>query len=241
MAKISKTKTKEQLIIENEELQSRLVETEEALIAIRSGEVDAIVVPGKKGEQVYSISSAETPYRTFIEEMDEGAVTLSKEGLIIYCNQRFAELVDEPIERVIGTNFKRFIVPNDRAKFDKSLAQLSHNKNVLIISLINSLFLKLSFHLLPSYLQGDYCILVATDVSEMKKEEVKLLKLSGLLEKKLDLIQHLRMQLIDKKIDQKVEINKLKLANKKLIRDITRHKVVETELRQKLKKMKATT
>jgi len=55
------------------------------------------------------------------------------------------------------------------------------------------------------------------------------------------LIQHLRMQLIDKKIDQKVEINKLKLANKKLIRDITRHKVVETELRQKLKKMKATT
>ena len=241
MAKISKTKTKEQLIIENEELQSRLVETEEALIAIRSGEVDAIVVPGKKGEQVYSISSAETPYRTFIEEMDEGAVTLSKEGLIIYCNQRFAELVDEPIERVIGTNFKRFIVPNDRAKFDKSLAQLSHNKNVLIISLINSLFLKLSFHLLPSYLQGDYCILVATDVSEMKKEEVKLLKLSGLLEKKLDLIQHLRMQLIDKKIDQKVEINKLKLANKKLIRDITRHKVVETELRQKLKNKKATT
>jgi hypothetical protein len=69
---ISMTKTKEQLIIENEELHSRLDETEEALIAIRSGEVDAIVVSGTKGEQVYSISSAETPYRTFIEEMNEG-------------------------------------------------------------------------------------------------------------------------------------------------------------------------
>jgi two-component system, OmpR family, phosphate regulon sensor histidine kinase PhoR len=241
MAKISKTKTKEQLIIENEELRDSLVEIEETLSAIQRGDVDAIVVSGTSGKQIYSISSAETPYRTFIEEMDEGAVTLSREGLIVYCNQRFAELVDEPIARVIGTNFKRFIVPNDKAKFDKSLAQLNHNKNVLIISLINSLYLKLSFHLLPSYLKGDYCILVATDVSEMKKEEVKLLELSGLLEKKLDLIQHLRMQLIDTKIDQKVEINKLKLANKKLINDITRHKVVEAELRQKLKNKKATT
>src|SRR4030042_4777818 len=91
-------KTKEQLIIENEELHSRLAEIEEALTAIRNGEVDAIMVSGKKGEQVYSISSAETPYRTFIEEMSEGAVTLTKEGIILYCNQRFAELVHEQIE-----------------------------------------------------------------------------------------------------------------------------------------------
>ena len=91
------TKTKEQLISENEELHSRLNETEEALISIRSGEVDAIVISGAKGEQVYSLSSAETPYRTFIEKMSEGAVTLSKEGIIIYCNQRSAEFVHEPI------------------------------------------------------------------------------------------------------------------------------------------------
>jgi hypothetical protein len=71
------TKTIEQLIIENEELHSRLSETEETLLAIRNGEMDAIVVSGKKGEQVYSLSSAETPYRTFVEEMNEGALTLT--------------------------------------------------------------------------------------------------------------------------------------------------------------------
>ncbi len=235
------TKTKEQLIIENEELHSRLAETEETLSAIRSGEVDAIVVSGTKGEQVYSISSAETPYRTFIEEMNEGAVTLSREGIIIYCNQRFAELVHEPIERVIGSYFKRFIVPNDKSKFDKLLAQQTDNKNnVLIVSLINSLYLKLSIQLLPAYLQGDYCILVATDISEMKKEEKKLLELSLLLEKKLDVIQRLRMQLIDKKIDLEVEINKLKKTNKKLVNEIAKHKLVETALKQKLKQKKAT-
>ena len=236
------TKTIEQLIIENVELHSRLVEIEETLIAIRSGEVDAIMVSGTKGEQVYSISSAETPYRTFIEEMNEGAVTLTKEGIILYCNQKFAELVHKPIERVIGSYFKRFISPNDKSKLDYLLTQLTHNKNdVLIISLINSLYLKLSFHLLPPYLQGDNCILIATDITELKKKENELLELHSLLEQQLDKVKRLRMQLIDKKIDAEVEINKLKNTNKKLDKEITKHKLVEAELKQKLKQKKKKT
>lgn len=235
------TRTIEQLIIENEALHSRLVETEEVLEAIRVGEVDAIVVPGRKGEQVYSLSSAETLYRTFIEEMDEGAVTLSGEGLIIYCNQRFAKLVNEPVERVIGSYFKRFIVPNDRSKFDKLLPRKDQkSNNILTISLVNSLYLKLSFHLLPAYLQGDNCILVATDVTEIKREEMKLLELSRLLEQKLEVIQQLRMQLIEKKIDSDVEIKKLKGSNKKLIQEIAKYKQVEADLKLKLKHKKKT-
>lgn len=122
MTKISTPKTKGQLIAENEELHSRLAETEEMLKAIRSGEVDAIMVSGTKGEQVYSINSAETPYRIFVEEMHAGAVTLSNAGIILYCNQRFAELVQEPIEDVIGSYLNRFLAINDRSKFDYLLA-----------------------------------------------------------------------------------------------------------------------
>jgi len=230
------TKTKEQLIIENEELHSRLTEAEEMLLAIQNGEVDAIIISGREGEQVYSLSSAETPYRTFIEEMDEGAVTLSKKGLIIYCNQRFAELVDEPIERVIGSYFNHFIVPDDKSKFNRLFAQKTHNKNnLLIVSLTNSTFIKLSIRHLPDYLQGDYSILVAADVSEIKKNEKKLLELHYSLEQKLDVIQRLRMQLIDSKIDLNAEINKLKITNRKLAKEITRHKLSEAALKQKLK------
>src|SRR4030043_230709 len=142
------TRTKEQLIIENKELHSRLVEIEEALTAIRNGEVDAIMVSGKKGEQVYSVSSAETPYRTFIEEMSEGAVTLTKEGTILYCNQRFAEIVQSPYERVIGSSLKHFITPDDNAKLDYFLTQPAHGKHdVLIVSLKNTVYLRLSFHI----------------------------------------------------------------------------------------------
>ncbi len=235
------TKTREQLITENGELHSRLAETIETLSAIQRGDVDAIVVSGTNGEQVYSISSAETPYRTFIEEMNEGAVTLSRKGIIIYCNQRFADFVCEPVEHVIGSYFKRFIIPNDKSKFEKALTQKTDNENnVLIISLVNSLYLKLSFQILPAYLQGDYCILVATDVSEIKKEAKKLFELSGLLEQKLGVIQRLRMQLVDRAIDLKVEINKFRKTNKKLVMEIAKHKLVETSLKQKLKQKKAT-
>jgi two-component system phosphate regulon sensor histidine kinase PhoR len=228
------TNTKKQLIIDNEELHSRLVEIENTLSAIRSGEVDAIVVSGTKGEQVYSINSAETPYRTFVEEMNEGAVTLSKEGLILYCNQRFAELVHEPIERVIGLYFNRFIAPNDKLRFDNLFAQQTHNKNdVLIISLINSLYLKLSFHLLPSYLQGDNCILIATDISELKKKENELLALHHLLKQHLDQSQGLRIDLINAKLEANAENNKLKKTNKKLIKEITRLLLGKAELKEK--------
>ncbi len=233
------TRTKEQLIIDNEELQLRLSEVEEALAAIRSGEVDAIIVPGKKGEQVFSLSSAETPYRTFIEEMDEGAVTLSKEGMVVYCNRRFAELVNEPIERVIGSYFKSFVIPKDISRFEKALKHKEHKiKNAMILSLVNSLCLKLSFHLLPAYLQGNNCILVATDVTEMKREQEKLIELASLLDQKFEVIKQLRMRLIEKKIDSDVEIKKLKNSNKKLVQKIALHKQVEADLKLKLKQKK---
>jgi two-component system, OmpR family, phosphate regulon sensor histidine kinase PhoR len=232
-------KTIEQLIIENEELHSRLSETEETLMAIRNGEIDAIVVSGKKGEQVYSISSAETPYRTFVEEMNEGALTLTKDGIIIYCNKRFAKLVNKPIERVVGSTFKHFISHDDQSKFDQLLAHLSNNKNdVLIVSLTDSLYLKLSFLLLPSYLQGDHCILIATDISEIKLAEKKLLELHHSLEKKLYVIQQLRMRLIDNKIDNELESTKIKRTNKKLVKEIEKHKLIVAELKAKQKKAK---
>jgi two-component system phosphate regulon sensor histidine kinase PhoR len=235
------TKTINQLITENEELHSLLVETEEILNAIRNGEMDAIVVSGTKGDQVYSISSAEAPYRTFIEEMNEGALTLTKDGIIIYCNHRFAELVNEPIEQVTGSYFRQFIDnKKDRSEFDKLLSKKSKNKNVvLIISLNNSVYLKLSFHLLPAYLHGDNFILIATDISELKKKENELLELHHLLEQKLNIIERLRLQLIDKKIDDELVINKLKIGNKKLVKEITKRKLAEAEIKQKVKQKKS--
>jgi len=94
---------------EVEDLRARLLEAEETLRAIRRGEVDALVVEGARGEQVFTLKGADHSYRIFLEEMYEGAVTLTADGVVLYCNRRFAEIVGLPLEEVIGGSIFRFV------------------------------------------------------------------------------------------------------------------------------------
>lgn len=229
-------KNKEQLIIENKELHSRLTEIEEALTAIRNGEVDAIMVSGINGEQVYSVSSAETPYRTFIEHMSEGAVTLTKEGTILYCNPRFAEIVQSPFETVIGSSLNHYITPEDNVKLDSFLAQMTNDKHdVLIVNLTNTIYLRLSVHLNPPYLEGDNFLLIATDISDLKKKEFELNEIIFKLVNHLKKLRSLRIDNICETIEVEGRKNKLVIANNKLNEEILEldRLVVKLKLEQK--------
>jgi two-component system, sensor histidine kinase len=103
-------------------LTERLTEAEETLRAVRSGEIDAFIVQGPQGEQVYALRSAEQPYRNLVEDMLEGAAILTTDGDIAYCNKRFAELVAVPLEEAVGGRMERFINPADRLAYRALLA-----------------------------------------------------------------------------------------------------------------------
>jgi signal transduction histidine kinase/ActR/RegA family two-component response regulator len=96
------------------ELQTRLAEAEETLRAIRHGEVDALLIVDDAGERVYTLRGADTPYRVLVERMQEGAATLTSLGSIVYCNQRFADLVKTPLQHAIGVSIDQFIQQSDR-------------------------------------------------------------------------------------------------------------------------------
>jgi PAS domain S-box-containing protein len=96
-------------------LRTRLVDAEEALRAIRSGDVDTVLVASKQGPQVFMLRGAEHAYRVLIESMNEGALTLTKEKTILYANHCFARMVKRPLEKVIGSAFARFLSIKDRA------------------------------------------------------------------------------------------------------------------------------
>lgn len=102
-AGIMSEKTRKELIQEIDDLTWRLQEAQENLNAIRQGEIDAIVVAGARGEQVFTLKEADRPYRIIIEEMNEGTVTVSEEGIILYCNRQLADMLDVPLEKLIGT------------------------------------------------------------------------------------------------------------------------------------------
>jgi PAS domain S-box-containing protein len=106
-----------------DELRARLLEAEETLEAIRNGDVDAVVVGGPAGQQVYTLENADRPYRVLIEQMQEGAVTLSADGTILYSNQRFASITGARREALIGSPISRFFVGRNNQAFGRMLAQ----------------------------------------------------------------------------------------------------------------------
>ena len=103
------------------ELAARLQEAEETLHAIRSGEVDAIVVNGPDGEKVFTLQGADHIYRVFVERMNEGAAVLSSDHTILHCNRRFARLLGAGIQSVIGSSIHCMVWPGDRAGLDTLL------------------------------------------------------------------------------------------------------------------------
>jgi PAS domain-containing protein len=79
------------------ELRNRLQVAEDTLRAIQVGEVDALVVTKARGQHVITLAGAELPYKVMFDQMYEGAVTLTPDGIIAYCNRRFAEIVRRPL------------------------------------------------------------------------------------------------------------------------------------------------
>jgi PAS domain S-box-containing protein len=90
-------------------LRARLAEAEETLRAIRNGEVDAVVVAGKHGPQVFTLQGADHDYRVLIESMNEGALTLTADNVVLYANRCFARMLKCPLEQVMGGSFRRFL------------------------------------------------------------------------------------------------------------------------------------
>ncbi len=120
---MAKTKTKQQLTIECEELRARLHEMEDTLEAIRSGAVDAIVTSGPAGDQVYTLEGADHAYHMMVESMNEGAVTLMLDGTILYGNRHFSQMTGSSPANVVGRRFHDFVSVSDQPMLNAILDQ----------------------------------------------------------------------------------------------------------------------
>src|ERR1051325_8498938 len=105
------------------ELKRRLEEAEETLRAIREGEVDALVMHGPESEVIYTLASADYPYRLMIDEMNEGAVSVSPDAFILYSNRNFAGILGLNGKNARGVPFGDFIVPEMRERFLEDLQE----------------------------------------------------------------------------------------------------------------------
>ncbi len=102
-------RSREELLAEIEALHFRLEEAEAVIQAIQGGEVDALVVSTNAGERVFTLKGADYPYRRLVESMSEGAAFLDSQGMIVYCNRQLSDLLEIPMEKLIGSLFIAYV------------------------------------------------------------------------------------------------------------------------------------
>src|SRR6266550_5003698 len=159
---------------ELDELRTRLSEVEETLNAIRRGEVDAVVVSAPQGERIYTVQGADYSARTLLQEMNEGALMLVPDGLILYCNKRFAGLVKLPHEQIIGTSFEQYVAPCDQGEFQALLRQAQEDgaKGTIGISAADGTVVPTYCSVNPLQIEQTQCLcVVVTDLTEQKRNE----------------------------------------------------------------------
>jgi PAS domain S-box-containing protein len=160
-------------------LKTHLQEAQETLEAIRTGAVDALVVAGPNGNQVYSLSGAEQPYRVYVERMQEGAATISDKGVILYANRRFADMMNKPLEHVIGSEIAAYLGETAWKKIHgvfKNADDVVKFESVFKTENGADLPVHLTASQLPLVDQNVLC-LVVTDLSTQKQnEELRLAK-----------------------------------------------------------------
>jgi PAS domain S-box len=119
----SSTMDPEALEQQIESLKQQLEDAEELRHAITMGSVDAFVVgESEDSKRVLLLSGAYARYRQLVEEMQQGAVTMSRSGEIMFSNHAFAELIGvRPID-LFRVPLHSYLAPSDRPKLDGLLA-----------------------------------------------------------------------------------------------------------------------
>lgn len=177
-------KSRVELLVEIEEMNQCLEETRETLRAIRSAEVDSLVVSRPEGEQIFSLQGAEQPYRVLVETMSEGAAAIAPDGTITYCNRRLAKMLQLPMEKIIGSALKSFVAPADYPLFTARLERCTKEEYAKEeISLITGAGgeIPVLFSCGAGALSGSQGVsVVFTDISARKRSEEKILHLNRL-------------------------------------------------------------
>ncbi len=188
--------SEEDLLSEIEDLKMRLLEAQDAIDAIKIGAVDAFAMQKDGKPEVFTLQSLDYAYRVLIEKFGEGALTLTREGLIVYSNVYFSGLINIPNEKITGSYIFDYISADSREKFlehfrlalqcsSKTEITLSvHDKNIPVYISLTSLLPQLST-----------VGMIITDLSEKKHNEQLITNYTETLRGKNQELMHLNKSL----------------------------------------------
>jgi|SRR6185503_11908125 len=148
-------------------LQDAVEDAEDVCRAIARGEVDAFVVGDEKNSKVLLLANAYQRYRQLVERMNQGAVTVSVHGNILYANQKFSQMLGIPLAQLYTAPLDAYVGIADRARLGSYL-MLSASGSRIELTLNRrdgtTLPVKLS---LASFADG-YATLLVTDMRPLQ-------------------------------------------------------------------------
>lgn len=124
---------------------------------------------------MYTLKIEEQPYRELVEAMNEGALTTTSEGIILYCNAKFDSMMKEPTGKLIGLDFSTFACVESKSIL-KILLHRSKKKPStaeIFLNVADQLALPVKLSVSSIKIKGldGFCI-IATDLSEQKQNAI---------------------------------------------------------------------
>jgi PAS domain S-box-containing protein len=157
-----------------EKLKAKLAEHENIIHAIQTGQVDALMVKNKKGEiNVIPLQGSEFLYETLIESMNEGAITINTIGEILYCNNKFARMINVLQSKVIGTQIFMYVPENQKSRLKNYIKNFAKKDNKVFSLIASDTSIK-TVHLSCQELQLNnipIISIVITDISILEQAE----------------------------------------------------------------------
>ena len=95
----------------------------EALDALHSLAVDAVVSEPGDERRLITLLESDSFFRTLVTQMQEGAASIDARGTIVYANPRFAEMLDLPLPKLIGRTLSELTANGGRAVAQRLLSQ----------------------------------------------------------------------------------------------------------------------
>jgi PAS domain S-box-containing protein len=165
-----------------DELLARVKAAEESLSAIPSGDVDGLVLFAGGKPQIVTLQGGDSAFRLLVEAMSEGAATLSIDGVVLYCNRRFAELLGRPVTKVIGVPLQSLVEKSYRDGIPAFLkgARRTAAKGEFVLRSSAGLLIPVHLSLSPlrGY-RGQALGMVITDLTEQREKQQKEIKQSA--------------------------------------------------------------
>jgi len=186
----------ESLVAEIEELKGKLSEADQLIQAIKDGEVDAFAIGSHSIPEVYTLQTGDYAYRILIEEFGEGALNVTPEGLIVFTNKTFCDLVGLPYDKVIGTNIFEYTHPDSSVHFKKLFHEAHRSKSKGEIDLVKHDAIVPVFISITTLLPNLPTVgIVVSDLSDKKRSETIILKYQNSLEEKNEALQRTNEEL----------------------------------------------